>query len=68
MSPIEGPSPDRRGYDVIDDDDDDLHFFELVKNKIASSIIVPENCVSVQVLFILFFKTGREVTKWVKRI
>ena len=68
MSPLEGPSTDRRSYNDINDEDDDLHFFGPVKNKIVSSIIVPENFVYVKVLFVLFYKIGREVTKWVKRV
>ena len=54
MSPLEGPSTDRRSYNDINDEDDDLHFFGPVKNKIVSSIIVPENFVYVKVLFVLF--------------
>ena len=66
ISPLEGPSTVRRCYDDGDDDDNDLFFFELVKKRV-SSIIVPENFIYVK-LFILFYKIGGEVTKWVKII
>ena len=39
----------------------DLQFFEMIKNKIVSSIIVPENCAYVIVL--LFYKLVRKVTE-----
>ena len=48
------------GYNDIDDDSD-LQFFEIIKNKIVSSIIVPENCAYVIVL--LFYKLVRKVTE-----
>ena len=60
VSPHEGSSSDWRGYNDIDDDSD-LQFFEMIKNKIVSSIIVPENCAYVIVL--LFYKLVREVTE-----
>ena len=56
MSPLEGPSTVRRSYDDTDDDDNDLYAFELVKNKIVSSIIVPENCVYVKLLLFHYIK------------
>lgn len=62
VSPLEGSSSDWSGHDDIDDDSD-LHFFEIIKNKIVSNIIVPENCAHVIVLFILFYKLVREVTE-----
>lgn len=40
VSPLEGSSSDWSGHDDIDDDSG-LHFFEIIKNKIIASIIVP---------------------------
>ena len=39
VSPLEGSSSDWSGHDI--DDDSGLHFFEIIKNKIIASIIVP---------------------------
>lgn len=60
MSACEGSSSAWSDYNGIDDDSD-LQFFEIIKNKIVSSIIVPENCAYVIVL--LFYKLVRKVTE-----
>lgn len=39
VSPLEGSSSDWSGHDI--DDDSGLHFFDIIKNKIIASIIVP---------------------------
>ena len=60
VSPREGSSNGWGGYDDIDDDSD-LHFFEIIKNKTVSSIIVPESCAYVLVLS--FYKLVRKATE-----
>ena len=60
VSACEGSSSAWSDYNGIDDDSD-LQFFEIIKNKIVSHIIVPENCAYVIVL--LFYKLVRKVTE-----